>query len=110
MIGRALDLCLDSKLPEAMKAAGAMRRGGIGWYPHSGFIHIDTGRLRNWTLDDRRLDDLLQSNARPPRTGGKKPLPTSSQNRPVAVEEPHTASYRLVRAEFISRLGVRLGH
>jgi uncharacterized protein YcbK (DUF882 family) len=108
--GRALDLCVDSKLPEAMRAARAMRRGGVGWYPRSGFIHIDTGPLRNWTLDDRRLDDLLLSNARPLRTGGKKPLPTISFSRSVAAAEPHTARYGLARAEFLSRLGVRLSH
>ncbi len=43
MYGRALDFCLGAKLGEAMQAARAMRRGGVGWYPHSGFIHIDIG-------------------------------------------------------------------
>ena len=33
--------------------------GGVGWYPRSGFFHIDTGPVRNWTLDDRGLDSLL---------------------------------------------------
>jgi len=32
-----------------MKAARAMQRGGVGWYPHSSFMHIDTGPVRNWT-------------------------------------------------------------
>jgi Bacterial protein of unknown function (DUF882) len=36
-----------------------MRRGGVGWYPRSGFIHLDTGPVRNWDLDDARLQDLL---------------------------------------------------
>ena len=43
-----------SKLSEAMTKARAMQRGGVGWYPHSGFIHIDTGPVRNWTLDEAR--------------------------------------------------------
>jgi len=42
-----------------MTTARTMQRGGVGWYPHSGFIHIDTGPVRNWTLDARGLDGLL---------------------------------------------------
>jgi uncharacterized protein YcbK (DUF882 family) len=59
IVGRALDIRLESRLCDAMIKARAMQRGGVGWYPHSGFIHIDTGPIRNWTLDERGLDDLL---------------------------------------------------
>jgi uncharacterized protein YcbK (DUF882 family) len=52
MYGRALDVRFHSKLPEAMAIARTMQRGGVGWYPQSGFIHIDTGPVRNWDLDD----------------------------------------------------------
>jgi Bacterial protein of unknown function (DUF882) len=48
-----------SRLADAMVAARAMRRGGVGWYPHSGFIHLDTGPVRNWDLDNDGLQDLL---------------------------------------------------
>jgi uncharacterized protein YcbK (DUF882 family) len=57
--GRALDIRLDGRNEEAMQAARAMKRGGVGWYPHSGFCHIDTGPVRNWTLDQRGLDSIL---------------------------------------------------
>ena len=53
--GRALDFRLDSKLEEAMAAARAMNQGGVGWYPYSGFIHIDTGPVRNWNSRRARL-------------------------------------------------------
>ena len=33
------------------KAALAMRRGGVGYYPHSDFIHVDVGRFRQWCFD-----------------------------------------------------------
>jgi uncharacterized protein YcbK (DUF882 family) len=33
------------------KAALALRRGGVGYYPHSDFIHVDTGRVRQWCFD-----------------------------------------------------------
>src|SRR5665213_783975 len=59
LYGRALDVHFDAKLAEGMQAARAMRRGGVGWYPYSGFIHIDTGPLRNWDLDDAGLGNLL---------------------------------------------------
>jgi uncharacterized protein YcbK (DUF882 family) len=57
--GRALDIRLDSHNEQAMQAARTMMRGGVGWYPHSSFLHIDTGPVRNWTLDGRALDSLL---------------------------------------------------
>lgn len=109
MYGRALDLCLDSHLSEAMAAARAMRRGGVGWYPHSGFIHIDTGPVRNWTLDEPRLDDLLRTAPRAVPPTRQKSLPAASPGRSAAIEEQHTQAYRRVRAEFLSRLGAGPG-
>jgi uncharacterized protein YcbK (DUF882 family) len=35
------------------KAALALRRGGVGYYPHSDFIHVDVGRFRQWCFDCR---------------------------------------------------------
>jgi uncharacterized protein YcbK (DUF882 family) len=61
MYGRALDVHFESNLGEAMRAARAMRRGGVGWYPHSGFIHLDSGPVRNWDLDEGGLENLLIS-------------------------------------------------
>ena len=47
--GRAIDVRL-SGVPssELRKAAVSMRAGGVGYYPSSNFIHIDTGRVRQW--------------------------------------------------------------
>jgi len=59
LYGRALDVHFGDNLADAMKAARAMQRGGVGWYPHSGFMHMDTGPVRNWDLDDGGLQDLL---------------------------------------------------
>jgi uncharacterized protein YcbK (DUF882 family) len=33
------------------RAALGLRRGGVGYYPHSDFIHVDTGRVRQWCFD-----------------------------------------------------------
>lgn len=68
MYGRALDVSFHGKLPEAMRAARAMQRGGVGWYPRSGFIHIDTGPVRNWDFDQSGLDSLIAGD-HPTRAG-----------------------------------------
>jgi uncharacterized protein YcbK (DUF882 family) len=57
--GRAIDFVLPGRLEEAMLAARAMQRGGVGWYPRSGFLHIDAGPVRNWDLHERDLGSLL---------------------------------------------------
>src|SRR5271154_1678206 len=33
------------------QAALGLHRGGGGYYPHSDFIHVDTGRVRQWCFD-----------------------------------------------------------
>ncbi|HTV30525.1 MAG TPA: DUF882 domain-containing protein [Xanthobacteraceae bacterium] len=50
MFGRALDVYLPNRLEQAVEAARSMRLGGVGWYPDSGFIHLDSGPVRNWDL------------------------------------------------------------
>src|SRR5207248_8330220 len=57
--GRALDIRFDTHNEAAVQAARTLQSGGVGWYPHSAFFHIDTGPVRNWTLDERGLDTLL---------------------------------------------------
>jgi uncharacterized protein YcbK (DUF882 family) len=59
LYGRALDVRFATNLSDAVAVARAMRRGGVGWYPRSGFIHLDTGPVRNWDLDNEGLQDLL---------------------------------------------------
>lgn len=47
--GRAIDISLPGKdLAHLRKAALSLRAGGVGYYPGSGFIHLDTGRVRSW--------------------------------------------------------------
>ena len=64
LYGRALDVHFGDKLADAMKTARAMQRGGVGWYPHSSFMHIDTGPVRNWDLDHPKLVTLISGNRR----------------------------------------------
>lgn len=47
--GKAVDIRLPGKdLDLLHKAALSMKAGGVGYYPASNFIHLDTGRLRHW--------------------------------------------------------------
>lgn len=47
--GRALDIRFTAvPLAELRDAALSLRAGGVGYYPRSNFVHIDTGRVRRW--------------------------------------------------------------
>ena len=47
---------IDLRMPgvdtlKLRNAALALARGGVGYYPHSDFIHVDLGRVRQWCFD-----------------------------------------------------------
>ena len=49
MQGQAADINLPGvSLNKVEKTALALKMGGVGYYPKSGFVHIDTGRVRKW--------------------------------------------------------------
>ncbi len=49
MRGQAIDIRLaDVPLAMLRERALEMRRGGVGYYPASDFVHVDTGRVRTW--------------------------------------------------------------
>ena len=49
MQGRALDIRLTDVSTDKLRAAALeLKSGGVGYYPKSKFIHIDTGRVRRW--------------------------------------------------------------
>jgi uncharacterized protein YcbK (DUF882 family) len=100
ILGRALDLRVGGKLAEAKDAARAMQRGGVGWYPHSGFIHIDTGPVRNWTLDETGLDQLLLFDGSHLRING---LRVSGPGHPLTISQRLALQHQLARAEFLAR-------
>src|SRR6266513_1927500 len=72
LYGRALDIRLDTRNEAAVQAARTMQRGGVGWYPRSNFFHIDTGPVRNWTLDEGGLDSLLVNRPHELVTSGRR--------------------------------------
>jgi uncharacterized protein YcbK (DUF882 family) len=103
IVGRALDLRLEAKLAEAMTRARTMQRGGVGWYPHSGFIHIDTGPVRNWTLDERGLDGLLVFDGRRFKIDGRGQVLLGGPWQPLTVPDRLVLQHQLARAEFLAR-------
>jgi uncharacterized protein YcbK (DUF882 family) len=47
--GRAIDVRLTSAKTAALRdAALALKSGGVGYYPESNFVHVDTGKVRSW--------------------------------------------------------------
>jgi uncharacterized protein YcbK (DUF882 family) len=49
MDGRAIDVRLPGFPTRKLRdIALTMRRGGVGYYPASDFVHLDTGRVRFW--------------------------------------------------------------
>jgi uncharacterized protein YcbK (DUF882 family) len=49
MEGRAIDIRMAGvDLTRLHDAALSMHAGGVGFYPASDFVHVDTGRVRRW--------------------------------------------------------------
>jgi hypothetical protein len=101
-----------------MTRARAMQRGGVGWYPHSGFMHIDTGPVRNWDLDHPKLVTLLVGNRRVQfnkrgrmlvsgnarSVGGRVQTVVLRGEGPVTVRDRLTRLRQLARAQFAARV------
>jgi uncharacterized protein YcbK (DUF882 family) len=48
-VGKAIDIRLPGvKLDHLRSAARSLKLGGVGFYPASNFVHVDTGRVRFW--------------------------------------------------------------
>ena len=49
MSGMAVDTYLPKvELRTLQRAALSLRAGGVGYYPKTGFVHLDSGRVRSW--------------------------------------------------------------
>ena len=49
MQAHAIDIRIPGVSTETLRdAALALHQGGVGYYPRSGFVHVDTGRVRTW--------------------------------------------------------------
>src|SRR5207237_1270399 len=49
MLGKAIDFYIPGVPLEQLREAGLRaERGGVGFYPSSNFVHLDTGNVRHW--------------------------------------------------------------
>lgn len=49
LVGKAVDIRIPGRaLSLLRKTALSMKAGGVGYYPSSDFVHVDTGRVRSW--------------------------------------------------------------
>ena len=104
--GRALDIHLGTRLEDAMRAAREMRRGGVGWYPHSSFIHLDSGPVRNWTLDGTGFDHLLSRLQQLIARSGlavPKQVMAGRARHPLNVRERLAMHRGIAKAEYLAR-------
>ena len=47
--GKAIEICVPGRsLAHVRGAALALQGGGVGCYLRTGFVHMDTGRVRWW--------------------------------------------------------------
>jgi uncharacterized protein YcbK (DUF882 family) len=50
ILGKAVDIGFQGvELAHLHRAALSLRAGGVGYYPSSGFVHVDVGPVRQWT-------------------------------------------------------------
>ncbi len=50
MYGQALDIRIPSySIRKVHNIAKSIKAGGVGYYPRSNFVHIDTGNVRSWS-------------------------------------------------------------
>jgi uncharacterized protein YcbK (DUF882 family) len=48
-VGKAADIKIPGiSLSRLRRAALDLRAGGVGYYPRSGFVHVDVGAVRSW--------------------------------------------------------------
>jgi uncharacterized protein YcbK (DUF882 family) len=84
MSGNAIDFAIPGVALEDVRAAGLRsQRGGVGYYPSSGFVHMDTGSVRHWPrMPEEQLERVI---ARGPLNS--RSASDNSSGRTVAVAQ-----------------------
>ncbi len=83
MLGKAMDIRLPD-VPSARLREIAMRMqyGGVGYYPSSDFVHVDTGSVRAWPrMSQQQLARLFPDGRTVHVPSNGKPLPGYEQAR-----------------------------
>lgn len=98
LYGRAIDVTFDRDLGGVERTALAMKRGGVGWYPSSHFIHLDSGPTRSWELNGAGFERLLASGSSTP-----DPLGPPRRGHILTERERLARLHALARREFLAR-------
>jgi uncharacterized protein YcbK (DUF882 family) len=105
--GQAVDFYIeDVPLKMVQEAALAMKVGGVGYYPKSNFVHVDTGPVRFWPRDSGNTESTLIK-------GRPEPLPSvstasvtnkASAVRPVSPSMTKVSNKSVVKNKNVKRL------
>lgn len=89
MLGKAMDIRLPDVPTERLRAvAMRLQYGGVGYYPSSQFVHVDTGNVRAWPrMSQEQLARLFPDGKTLHLPSNGKPLP----------------GYELAKAEILPR-------
>lgn len=60
--GQAADVYIsDVSIAEVHIAALKLNAGGVGYFPHVNFVHVDSGPLRNWPVEYQEMAKQYRS-------------------------------------------------
>ena len=84
MLGKAIDFYIPGVPLEELREAGLRaERGGVGFYPSSNFVHLDTGSVRHWPrMPEAQLARVM---AKGPLTR-RAPVPTGPPRSHAAAQ------------------------
>lgn len=95
MMGMAVDLRFPGRPLELVrKAALELQAGGVGYYPASDFIHVDSGPVRDWMQQGRVVAGNDGDGARVQRYRAGGAARISAQSKRAAARELRAASVR----------------
>ena len=108
MLGKAMDFYIPGVPLEKLRETGLRaQRGGVGFYPSSNFVHLDTGSVRHWPhMPEAQLAAAI---AKGPLSSARAGDPGSADSRVTkvasAARRPNPHSKRLGDEEDEDRQG-----
>jgi len=84
MLGKAMDFYLPGVPLERLREAGLRAsRGGVGFYPSSNFVHLDTGSVRHWPrMPEAQLAKVMAKGPLSSTTAAARETQTASASLP----------------------------
>ena len=84
MYGKAADLRIPGcSVSTLNRFAINLEVGGVGYYPRSNFVHVDTGPVRRWGQNGRLISDRASKSS--PKAASRKTRVAKSTAKPVRV-------------------------